>query len=27
VKQGPEFSAFQVRDPEGKCVELYCRSE
>ena len=27
VKQGPEFSAFQVRDPEGNCVELYCRSE
>ena len=21
-KQGPEFTAFQVRDPEGNCVEL-----
>ena len=27
LKQGPEFTAFQVRDPEGNCVELYCRSE
>lgn len=27
LKQGPEFTAFQIRDPEGNCVELYCRSE
>ncbi len=27
IRKGPEFTAFQVRDPEGNCVELYCRSE
>lgn len=27
VKVGPEFTAFQIRDPEGNCVELYCKSE
>lgn len=27
IRTGPEFTAFQVRDPEGNCVELYCRSE
>ena len=27
LKEGPEFTAFQIRDPEGNCVELYCRSE
>jgi catechol-2,3-dioxygenase len=27
IKQGPEFTAFQIRDPEGNCVELYCKSE
>jgi catechol-2,3-dioxygenase len=27
LKIGPEFTAFQIRDPEGNCVELYCKSE
>ena len=27
VKKGPEFTAFQVRDPEGNCIELYCKTE
>jgi hypothetical protein len=26
IKKGPEFTAFQIRDPEGNCVELYCKS-
>ena len=26
-KKGPEFTAFQIRDPEGNCVEIYCKSE
>ena len=27
IKKGPEFTAFQIRDPEGNCIELYCKSE
>lgn len=27
VKAGAEFTAFQVRDPEGNCIELYCKTE
>ena len=22
-----EFTAFQIRDPEGNCVEVYCKNE
>jgi catechol-2,3-dioxygenase len=27
ISKGPEFSAFQIVDPEGNCVELYCKNE
>ena len=27
VKTGTEFTSFQVRDPEGNCVEIYCKTE
>lgn len=27
LRKGPEFTAFQIRDPEGNCVEIYCKSE
>ena len=27
VKTGSEFTMFQVRDPEGNCVEIYCNTE
>lgn len=27
LKKGAEFTAFQLRDPEGNCVELYCANE
>jgi catechol 2,3-dioxygenase-like lactoylglutathione lyase family enzyme len=27
IKKGPEFTAFQIRDPEGNCVEVYCKTE
>ena len=27
VKVGSEFTAFQLRDPEGNCIEIYCRNE
>lgn len=27
LRNGPEFTAFQIRDPEGNCVEIYCKSE
>jgi catechol-2,3-dioxygenase len=26
VKTGPEFNSFQMPDPEGNCVELYCKA-
>jgi catechol-2,3-dioxygenase len=26
VKVGSEFTSFQTSDPEGNCVEIYCRS-
>jgi catechol-2,3-dioxygenase len=26
VKAGPEFSSFQISDPEGNCIELYTPS-
>jgi catechol 2,3-dioxygenase-like lactoylglutathione lyase family enzyme len=27
LKTGSEFTTFQVRDPEGNCVEIYCNTE
>ena len=27
LKTGSEFTTFQVRDPEGNCVEIYCKTE
>jgi catechol-2,3-dioxygenase len=27
LKTGAEFTSFQLRDPEGNCVEIYCRNE
>ena len=27
LKKGLEFTSFQLRDPEGNCVELYCKNE
>ena len=27
VKTGTEFTSFQVRDPEGNCVEIYSKTE
>lgn len=27
VRNGDEFNAFQVSDPEGNRIELYCRTE
>jgi catechol-2,3-dioxygenase len=27
LKMGPEFNSFQIPDPEGNCVELYCRAD
>lgn len=27
LKIGPEFTSFQIRDPEGNCVEMYCKTE
>ena len=27
LKKGAEFTSFQVRDPEGNCVEVYCSNE
>jgi len=26
LKAGPEFTSFQVMDPEGNCVEIYTRN-
>lgn len=26
-KAGPEFTAFQISDPEGNCVELYAKND
>jgi catechol-2,3-dioxygenase len=26
LKTGPEFTSFQVMDPEGNCVEIYTRN-
>ena len=25
VKHGEEFNAFQIRDPEDNCLEIYCK--
>ena len=27
LKIGPEFTSFQVLDPEGNCVEIYAENE
>lgn len=27
LKAGEEFTSFQTHDPEGNCIEIYCRSE
>ena len=27
LKTGSEFTSFQTRDPEGNCVEVYCKNE
>ena len=27
LKVGPEFTSFQVLDPEGNCVEIYAENE
>jgi catechol-2,3-dioxygenase len=26
IKEGGEFNAFRVFDPEGNCVEIYCKA-
>lgn len=26
IKNGEEFNSFQVNDPEGNCVEIYCKA-
>ncbi len=26
IKQGEEFNSFQVFDPEGNCLEIYCKA-
>jgi catechol-2,3-dioxygenase len=26
LKMGQEFNSFQTSDPEGNCVELYCKA-
>ncbi len=27
IVRGAEFNAFKTSDPEGNCVELYCRAD
>lgn len=27
INKGSEFNAFRTFDPEGNCVEIYCRAE
>jgi catechol-2,3-dioxygenase len=27
ITRGEEFSSFRTSDPEGNCIELYCRTE
>jgi catechol-2,3-dioxygenase len=27
LKRGPEFTSFQISDPEGNCIELYTPSQ
>ena len=27
VTHGTEFNAFRTSDPEGNCIELYCRAD
>jgi catechol 2,3-dioxygenase-like lactoylglutathione lyase family enzyme len=27
IKEGEEFNSFQVFDPEGNCVEIYCKGK